>query len=133
MCGEKKSIVTPALLSKGSPPRVRGKAYPLLSFAVDVVDHPRVCGEKQFYTQKIQPPKGSPPRVRGKVYSLTITVPHSRITPACAGKSRSQSATLPAALDHPRVCGEKEKADIRYFPPLGSPPRVRGKAFLTQF
>ena len=32
--------------------------------------------------------------------------------------------------DHPRVCGEKEAAALSEVYETGSPPRVRGKAFL---
>ena len=31
----------------------------------------------------------------------------TRITPAYAGKRASAPASVPASLDHPRICGEK--------------------------
>ena len=71
------------------------------------------------------------------------------ITPACAGKRRSDwiirstywdhprvcgekphlSRYLAAAAgrDHPRVCGEKDKTSVELAPGAGSPPRMRGK------
>ena len=49
------------------------------------------------------------------------------ITPACAGKRRSDWIIRSIYWDHPRVCGEKfssrSSADLRQ----GSPPRMRGK------
>ena len=49
------------------------------------------------------------------------------ITPAYAGKRRSDWIIRSIYWDHPRVCGEKfssrSSADLRH----GSPPRVRGK------
>ncbi len=50
-----------------------------------------------------------------------------RITPACAGKTSRQSATVCSAADHPRVCGENHSGMISYGLKRGSPPRVRGK------
>ena len=49
------------------------------------------------------------------------------ITPACAGKSQYQSHVPVTAEDHPRVCGEKGRHDLRCAEHVGSPPRVRGK------
>ena len=54
------------------------------------------------------------------------------ITPACAGKSAYLSPEDTAGRDHPRVCGEKETGEYWNDKHKGSPPRVRGKAFLTE-
>ena len=90
-------------------------------------DHPRGCGEN-LPTIIIEIVKsGSPPRMRGKqVYPSAISPPRG-ITPADAGKTRSLSAILPRARDHPRGCGENEC--VRYAVKIhtGSPPRMRGK------
>ena len=51
----------------------------------------------------------------------------SRITPACAGKSRFPSSKAPSRRDHPRVCGEKFALRNMMNVNQGSPPRVRGK------
>ena len=51
----------------------------------------------------------------------------TRITPACAGKSKTRRVQWPVGLDHPRVCGEKRPDRQLTGWPLGSPPRVRGK------
>ena len=128
MCGEKffQKILCPLYI--GSPPRVRGKAP--MSRVKDVYeeDHPRVCGEKgsSLHTTSVSP--GSPPRVRGKEKKGFGGFVNTRITPACAGKSRSRKSKGIISKDHPRVCGEKRitlAPGVR-FP--GSPPRVRGKA-----
>ena len=50
------------------------------------------------------------------------------ITPACAGKRRTDSKTTLSHEDHPRVCGEKTPFSENSFTKSGSPPRVRGKA-----
>ena len=86
-----------------------------------------MCGEKRDGRRLKYPGLGSPPRVRGKVYSLTLWVPHGRITPACAGKSWLPLPPSAGGGDHPRVCGEKLLHGQRTDFTVGSPPRVRGK------
>ena len=54
--------------------------------------------------------------------------PVARITPAHAGKRAATGDVKPAARDHPRVRGEKEKRWGWRTVHQGSPPRVRGKA-----
>ena len=51
------------------------------------------------------------------------------ITPAYAGKRRSDWIIRSIYWDHPRVCGEKLAAKAGSINGMGSPPRVRGKAF----
>ena len=86
-----------------------------------------MCGEKPKKPIYATFHHGSPPRVRGKVYSLTLWVPHGRITPACAGKSFNTVIGKSVHEDHPRVCGEKVKLMTNLINKKGSPPRVRGK------
>ena len=50
------------------------------------------------------------------------------ITPACAGKRMKSGSSWMNWWDHPRVCGEKDKAAEKAQHLRGSPPRVRGKA-----
>ena len=109
VCGEKFFCRSLAAVTRGSPPRVRGKVLPRLLFLACIGitpacagkrghgrqsgrsagDHPRVCGEKSLMFQLLCRPMGSPPRVRGKVCALMIATLLRGITPACAGKSRS--------------------------------------------
>ena len=49
-----------------------------------------------------------------------------RITPACAGNSRSLYRSGRYCQDHPRVCGEQRQCPMPCTPLKGSPPRVRG-------
>ena len=53
------------------------------------------------------------------------------ITPACAGKSALSENAAMRDEDHPRVCGEKRKDAAYTNAEIGSPPRVRGKAYTT--
>ena len=127
ICGEKKfSLNTPAL-EVGSPPRVRGKVQGQLLQAVEVGitpayagksrkdwtvlpasrDHPRVCGEKTAIILAFDYCNGSPPRMRGKAAPKNVDCDNLRITPAYAGKSRTDMTISVHSKDHPRVCGEK--------------------------
>ena len=90
-------------------------------------DHPRVCGEKDGAEYKSGWHEGSPPRVRGKALHLAVHGLRVWITPACAGKSYTDTLNNIAAQDHPRVCGEKSDIEAYRKAVQGSPPRVRGK------
>ena len=150
MCGEKTGSAEANPFGAGSPPRVRGKVNRLCfahyHFQHGITpacagksarkrsalgggrDHPRVCGEKLFYLNNSLVVLGSPPRVRGKVQQTTITLYLCRITPACAGKSKTWNTAGKQRWDHPRVCGEKKVLKPMQTAWSGSPPRVRGKA-----
>ena len=106
VCGEKFERSDPRFPSRGSPPRMRGKAFrvglagrilgitpacagkSLLSSAGGFhnQDHPRVCGEKTLAVQSSVEDQGSPPPVRGKDFQIRGDVGGEGITPACAGK-----------------------------------------------
>ena len=88
-----------------------------------------MCGEKVARLSAMLMPVGSPPRVRGKVQVCSGVVSEQRITPACAGKRFLESVHNRQKEDHPRVCGEKAVLPMWTNTRLGSPPRVRGKAF----
>ena len=66
--------------------------------------------------------------MRGKVHPAHHAEQGDGITPAYAGKSRCNLPSTAPWKDHPRVCGEKASPMMKPAPPLGSPPRVRGKA-----
>ena len=65
--------------------------------------------------------------MRGKVHDVKSYYDHRRITPAYAGKRLGGDLIEPRGGDHPRVCGEKGKAQPDFSDPKGSPPRMRGK------
>ena len=109
MCGEKDITALNANNWQGSPPHVRGKE--VLGLVVGAVlgvtpayagkscdvhsntnsakDHPRTCGEKGLSTFWSRNHSGSPPHMRGKELLIARHFDDARITPACAGKSRS--------------------------------------------
>ena len=65
--------------------------------------------------------------MRGKVLREGLREHRLRITPAYAGKSEEIDRDAEIQRDHPRICGEKVRAVLRYAPFVGSPPHMRGK------
>ena len=150
MCGEKSTGILVWLEVIGSPPRMRGKAARLCLFsfflgiapayagkrlASAVVppsseDHPRVCGEKNVKMLKSKWKLGSPPRMRGKELHAAPSAWIQGITPAYAGKRICFASWKAKEKDHPRVCGEKGTKPSNFEPRVGSPPRMRGKAYI---
>ena len=55
------------------------------------------------------------------------------ITPACAGKRRSDWIIRSIYWDHPHVCGEKTKPVPAGGILMESPPRMRGKEIINNF
>ena len=90
-------------------------------------DHPRVCGEEVACECGNGYPLGSHPRMRGRVPFLFAVTVALGITPAYAGKSVSVIWLVSQPQDHPRVCGEEKEGAPGRVPPLGSPPRMRGR------
>ena len=76
--------------------------------------------------------KGLPSRVRGKPKRQADKHEQTRITLACAGKTRNTSSRASAPRDHPRVCGENRCGISIQSVCAGSPPRVRGKPTTTR-
>ena len=147
VCGEKQKKSPTGLVTRGSPPHVRGKgadeqgvggvagitpAYAgkrvrCSQQALPCTDHPRMCGEKVAMVTTAVSTPGSPPRMRGKDLLIEHCLFTEGITPAYAGKSRYLMRKSGEQKDHPRVCGEKELRQAIAVQHIGSPPRMRGK------
>ena len=117
------------MVSRGSPPRMRGKDQmfaaprPLIGITPahagksdtcpirsgDSRDHPRACGEKLNCSLNGFAIRGSPPRMRGKALRRGASLFRNGITPAHAGKSSLPSIYCRGSWDHPRACGEKRQ------------------------
>ena len=111
VCGENQHVPLPKVVAAGSPPRVRGKRNAAVRQpeirgitpacagktgsqkrkGLVIGDHPRVCGENLRILFAAAAIAGSPPRVRGKHKHDLSAIQGKRITPACAGKTRSFS------------------------------------------
>ena len=66
-------------------------------------------GEKSLSVSSVWSRTGSPPHGRGKAISVDTGMNNLRITPAWAGKSRSEMILHDDTKDHPRMGGEKTK------------------------
>ena len=111
-CGENRLHEGCLVVLLGSPPRMRGKLHvcgkrqqhlritpadagkTLYVFGLNDVgeDHPRGCGENSPFAVATRFLTGSPPRMRGKHLHRRDDVRYTRITPADAGKTGSDSA-----------------------------------------
>ena len=146
-CGE--NVPTRPLRSafSGSPPQVRGKRNsqyyrvrkPRITpagagktvFGTDrrtaAEDHPRRCGENSAAKHLTSAGTGSPPQVRGKLTQSSMSILHTGITPAGAGKTCRLPVADTMGWDHPRRCGENLRMEAYQVGFAGSPPQVRGK------
>ena len=70
---------------------------------------------------------GSPPHARGKAATSWRSGLPDRITPARAGKSKSERIFSKFIQDHPRTRGEKHRRARDFWYVRGSPPHARGK------
>ena len=93
-------------------------------------DHPRSCGEQLRLALQAPHYPGSPPLMRGTVDFKPKENPIQGITPAHAGNSRLTRPFPDRLQDHPRSCGEQSMVLCGIPPTLGSPPLMRGTAYL---
>ena len=70
--------------------------------------------------------------MRGKDSHIKDCVPVLGITPAYAGKSRSDRCRNRGTEDHPRLCGEKVLHILLRNRQSGSPPPMRGKVLNSE-
>ena len=91
----------------GITPAWAGKSLTILILYTDRWDHPRMGGEKRHLSSISDFERGSPPHGRGKVALKLLCFEVLGITPAWAGKRRTDSETTLSHEDHPRMGGEK--------------------------
>ena len=147
VCGENGPLFRLRGDYNGSSPRVRGKRAPVLGWGSrrglipacagktaspprtpnPSGAHPRVCGENHRLAAGIEDAGGSSPRVRGKPQHRAAPPLHTRLIPACAGKTIRPPTWRPLPRAHPRVCGENIYSPLLMTVAEGSSPRVRGK------
>ena len=130
LCGEKMIAQDHVHYSIRITPAYAGKRSKIPSQAAYMRDHPRLCGEKLMHQSSEPFLKGSPPPMRGKGPIYFERFAMWRITPAYAGKRSASRGHVETVRDHPRLCGEKNQGKEIRIPDLGSPPPMRGKAFL---
>ena len=109
--------ITPACA--GSTPRPRRRA-------AAAGDHPRLRGEHCNSMCSWSNHHGSPPPARGARRSSPTAAWSCRITPACAGSTRTGRSRRTMDSDHPRLRGEHHASDGANSIISGSPPPARG-------
>ena len=119
--------VIPAI---GITPAYAGKSGNFRRLQGSDKDHPRLCGEKRMIDLSVSCVRGSPPPMRGKGFLPPEHRSSCRITPAYAGKSILLCRSYAIHKDHPRLCGEKFQHLLGTIFQQGSPPPMRGKAFV---
>ena len=91
MRGEDFRVLAPGGVLIGSPPHARGRPGPGGKYQPAGVDHPRMRGEDSISDSMNSTSDGSPPHARGRLRDVLGDGAPARITPACAGKTFTQS------------------------------------------
>ena len=145
VCGEHASQLSKGSRVVGSSPRMRGapggvqeRDHPqgiIPAYAGSTArcrrrrrgswDHPRACGEHRDADNVGFARKGSSPRMRGAHLRRRVLAQRVGIIPAYAGSTSSSSAAPTPSRDHPRVCGEHQRMNVRHELRRGSSPRMR--------
>ena len=131
MRGEDNVKTSNSMTVRGSPPHARGRLRVNGHEAQCRLDHPRMRGEDNREVSKTRFAQGSPPHARGRRTTRFAERRNTRITPACAGKTKFYQIYLNISKDHPRMRGEDATLPSTFFPDEGSPPHARGRPRLT--
>ena len=134
-------------VSRGTPPRARGRRLPRGAGpsggrntpacagttpggtrppAVGT-EHPRVRGDDDQAGVVHPVTAGTPPRARGRHVQRGLDRHQRRNTPACAGTTLPGSALSPLRPEHPRVRGDDPAPRGASVGRHGTPPRARGR------
>ena len=111
---------------RGIIPAYAGNTLHLYANNASGLDHPRVCGEHILPAWEMARLLGSSPRMRGTLPAQVDGLGHLGIIPAYAGNTASCSSSTHCSRDHPRVCGEHQRAFETTCGQEGSSPRMRG-------
>ena len=108
-------------------PAHAGKTYCRDCPAQTLRAHPRSRGENKYPTALGMCARGSSPLTRGKLTYLALALPHHRLIPAHAGKTRRRPCNRRRAAAHPRSRGENPWRSWVTRASRGSSPLTRGK------
>ena len=132
--------------SPGSSPHARGTHTPLLrarrgrgiipacagntclpsGVSLAARDHPRMRGEHMDTETAFLSYWGSSPHARGTPAEVRRGETGGGIIPACAGNTRSRTASCSLRRDHPRMRGEHARLRSNRKAAAGSSPHARG-------
>ena len=88
--------------------------------------HPHVCGELYVNDILTWTKTGSSPRLWGTPIARGTDLPKRRFIPTSVGNSDNYRIRCAGYAVHPHVCGELAKRNRRYYPDIGSSPRLWG-------
>ena len=114
------------LASRGIIPAYAGSTWRSPRTRSSARDHPRVCGEHGAMSSPEKGFMGSSPRMRGAPRRGQRRLRPQGIIPAYAGSTSPPPGSCAACRDHPRVCGEHQRMNVRHELRRGSSPRMRG-------
>ena len=89
--------------------------------------HPRLRGEDLVTGFPLSGVHGSPPLARGRLLCRSSLNQSTRLTPACAGKTRLFCRLDSPIKAHPRLRGEDPESTVMLTSDEGSPPLARGR------
>ena len=111
----------------GLIPAHAGKTVPRVGAAQGQEAHPRSRGENADHLPDSLMVVGSSPLTRGKPLHTRPRLRPTRLIPAHAGKTSTQSPTTPSGTAHPRSRGENLRCASNCEYAQGSSPLTRGK------
>ena len=147
MRGEDATMRHCSMILSGSPPHARGRLISVvlgtertritpacagkttlsLAAALQPKDHPRMRGEDVLDRPRHRRTRPSPPHARGRRMRQIDAQMDVGITPACAGKTISETEPTARRSDHPRMRGEDPFIGAWFYGDGGSPPHARGR------
>ena len=107
-------------------PACAGNTFRLVTIPERMAGQPRVRGEHRDRGEWREHSCGSAPRARGTLSILEPRPPIRRVSPACAGNTRSLRLASPHGAGQPRVRGEHAVNIMWGMSFFGSAPRARG-------
>ena len=85
---EGQQLISLMIVKKRITPACAGRTKCDSSLCNFRLDHPRVCGKDRIKSYLSNAPEGSPPRVREGLQKIKAISTLTRITPACAGRTK---------------------------------------------
>ena len=131
MCGEHMSDEIVKFSNQGSSPHVRGTPAKQGARRPFFGIIPACAGNTYDPSRPRQAAAGSSPHVRGTLFRKRALRGPTGSIPACAGNTAHNFWRNTGKRDHPRMCGEHDRAELLAATKTGSSPHVRGTLSLV--
>ena len=126
MCGERTWRPGPGAGRAGSSPHVRGTRCTPARVSIKGRFIPACAGNAIARRLPGRMHRGSSPHVRGTQPDHVAEPDRIRFIPACAGNAVLEGQRHRGQSVHPRMCGERQPCQKRFWSLTGSSPHVRG-------